>query len=63
MPGDFEYTMRLFFGDKAYHLDDAWFIPKRRNRWLRRAFKRIAKDFNELDSPPEHIRVMMSWPC
>ena len=59
MAGDFECAMRLFFGEKAYHLEDAWFIPKQRNQWLRRAFKRIAKDFNELDSSPEHRHLLL----
>lgn len=52
--GDFELTMRLFFGDRARHLEESAMPPKDRNKWLRSAFKRITKDFGQLDSSPEH---------
>ncbi|MGD0060923.1 MAG: hypothetical protein ABSD58_16025 [Verrucomicrobiia bacterium] len=57
--GGFELAMRLFFGDKAYHLEESCMAPTRRNQWLRKVFKRITKDFHGLDSAPEHRDALL----
>lgn len=48
---DFEYSMRLFFGDKAYNISGLSLNHKVRNHWLRRTIDKLARQFNGLDAP------------
>jgi hypothetical protein len=56
---DFEITMRLLFGDKADHIAGSNYIPKFRNKWLQKAIRRITRDVNDLDTTPDHKRMLM----
>lgn len=51
---DFEVTMRLVFGDKAYHIAGQNFDTKARSQWLRRWVKALLRDAMRIDTTARH---------
>ena len=50
---DFEYSMRQFFGDKAYHISD-YENKQETRKWLLKALKKMMKDIHNLDTTTRH---------
>ena len=55
----FELAMRQFFGRKAYHIADLAGSTRSRNKWLRKALRKILKDVDDLDTSPRHKQMLM----
>lgn len=51
---DFEYAMRLLFGDTADHIAGQAHMTEYRNKWLRRAIDKMLKLVDKLDTSPRH---------
>lgn len=56
---EFEYTIRMFFGDRAYSIAGSDGSPKERSRWLRRSFKQLAKVAKDIDTTDRHRRMIL----
>ena len=57
---DFELTMRLFLGEKAYHIAGQERHDKSRREWLQKAAKKILKRVDGLESTTRHEKMLMS---
>jgi len=56
---DFEMTMRLLFGQRAYHIAGEAMHPPSRRQWLREALRKIMVIVNKLDTAPHHKEVLL----
>jgi hypothetical protein len=56
----FEFTMRLYFGDKAYQTAGQVNNPKHRREWLRKVIRLLMKQIDTLDTTPRHKQVLMA---
>lgn len=56
----FEYTMRLFLGDKADHIAGQETNLKYRRRWIKKALNRIEREVRQIQTTPRHQRLMLS---
>lgn len=54
----FELTIRLFLGEKAYHIADQEGNEKYRKEWLQKVGKVIIKRVDQLDTTTRHQRVL-----
>lgn len=57
---DFELTMRLFMGDKAYHIAGQESHDKYRREWLLKAAKIIIRRVDALESTTRHQQMLMN---
>lgn len=57
---DFEMTMRLLFGDKAYHIASSGADPARRRNWLKKAVKKMLVQVDDLDTTVRHKERLMA---
>src|SRR6266571_3284386 len=55
----FELTMRLFFGDQAYHIADQAGTPKYRRQWIKRALRLIMKRTDKIETTTRHKQILM----
>ena len=51
---EFENTMRLLFGEKAYHIADEHGSTKGRRDWMTKALKLLTREIDALDSTTRH---------
>ncbi|MBL4615261.1 MAG: hypothetical protein JKY27_10370 [Magnetovibrio sp.] len=56
----FELTLRLLFGEKATHIANQEGDPKARQQWLTSAVKRMYSHVNQLDTHPQHQKMLLS---
>ena len=49
---DFELTMSLLFGDKAYQIAGTEANPKHRREWLQKSVRELLRVTNALDATP-----------
>jgi hypothetical protein len=56
----FEITMRLLFGEKAYQIAGTEANPKHRREWLRKAVRELLRLVNALDAPARHKKMLMA---
>lgn len=56
----FENTLRLLFGEKAYQIASMEANPKHRRKWLQKAARELLRTANSLDTPPRHKKILMS---
>lgn len=57
---DFERTMSLLFGDKAYQIAGTEANPKHRREWLRKTIRELLRVTNALDATPRQKAALMS---
>ena len=57
---DFEYTVRRFLGEKAFHIAGQAHNAKSRKEWLRLVLKKIRKNIRNLDTSVEHESQLLS---
>jgi hypothetical protein len=57
---EFELTMRLLFGEKAYNIAGLASHPTHRREWLQKAVRKQMRAVNELDTTPRHKRMLMA---
>ena len=57
---DFELTMRLFLGDKAYHIAGQESHDKYRREWLLKAAKRILRRVDAIETTTRHKKLLMA---
>jgi hypothetical protein len=57
----FEYTIRSFLGEKAYHTAGQAHNEKSRREWYRKVFKKIAKRIDLIDTTPRHKEQIEYW--
>jgi RPA family protein len=55
---DFELTMRLFLGDKAYHIAGQENHDKYRREWLLKAAKKILRRVDAIETTTRHKQVL-----
>lgn len=55
----FESTMRLLFGEKAYQIAGTEANPKHRREWLQKALRELLRLANSLDTTPRHKKMLM----
>ena len=56
---DFEITMRLLFGEKAYHIADQHGSTKGRRAWLTKAIEMLTREIDTLDTTVRHKQMLM----
>jgi len=56
---DFELTIRMFFGDRAYGIAGTEGSPKYRSQWLRRAIQQLVKVVETVDTTERHRRMIL----
>jgi DNA-binding NarL/FixJ family response regulator len=56
---DFELTVRMFVGDRAYGIAGSEGNPKYRSQWLRRAVQRLVKVAETVDTTERHRRMIL----
>lgn len=56
----FEMTMRILFGDKAYHIAGAERHPTHRRNWLQKATRKLMRNINDLDTTLRHKQMLMA---
>ena len=56
----FEITMRLLFGEKAYQIAGIEANPKHRREWLQKAVRELLRLVNALDTTPRHKKMLMA---
>lgn len=56
----FEITMRLLFGEKAYQIAGTEANPKHRREWLQKAVRKLLRLANTLDTTPRHKKMLMT---
>jgi hypothetical protein len=56
---DFELTMRLLFGDKAYQIAGLEDDPSYRRKWLQKAILKLMRIIYSLDTTPRHKQMLM----
>lgn len=57
---DFELTMRLLFGDSAYHIAGSEANPASRRNWLQKAVKSLLRHIDDLDTTDRHKKMLMT---
>ena len=57
---DFELTMRLLFGDKAYQIAGTEANPRHRREWLQKSVRELLRVTNALDATPRQKKVLMA---
>ena len=57
---DFELTMRLFLGDKAYHIAGQESHDKYRREWLLKAAKKILLRVDAIETTTRHKQMLMT---
>lgn len=57
---DFEHTMRLLFGEKAYHIADLHGSSTGRREWLSKTVRHLVRDVDALDTTNRHKEMLMS---
>jgi hypothetical protein len=57
---DFELTMRLLFGDKAYQIAGTEANPKHRREWLQKSVRELLRITNALDATPRQKQVLLA---
>lgn len=57
---DFEITVRLFLGDKAYHIAGQENHDKYRREWLLKAAKKILRRIDVLETTTRHKQMLMT---
>lgn len=55
---DFEITMRLLFGDRAYHIADLELNQKHRRDWLQKSIKKLRKQVDKVDTTIRHKELL-----
>ena len=56
---DFELTMRMFFGDRAYGIAGTEGSPKYRSQWLKRAIAQMVKAAESIETTERHRRMIL----
>ncbi len=56
----FEYTIRMFLGDKAFHIAGLVHEPKHRKKYFKQVIKRILKQIDRIDTNTAHKKRMFS---
>lgn len=56
---EFEITMRLLFGEKAYHIADEHGSTKGRRAWLTKALRRFTREVDALETTSRHKQMLM----
>ncbi|MBI5076150.1 MAG: hypothetical protein HZB62_13415 [Nitrospirae bacterium] len=57
----FETTIRVFLGDKAYHIAGQVHTDKYRLDWYKKALKKIVKRLHELETTTKHKEQLTYW--
>lgn len=57
---DFEITMRILFGKKAYHIASSEANPTHRREWLQKAIRKLTRTINDLDTTVRHKQMLMA---
>lgn len=57
---EFELTMRLLFGEKAYHIADFEANPSGRREWLQKSIRKLTRVVNDLDTTHRHKQRLMA---
>lgn len=57
---DFEITMRILFGKKAYNIASAEANSGPRRKWLQKAIRELTRTINNLDTTPRHKQMLMT---
>lgn len=55
----FENTMRILFGEKAYQIAGTEANPKHRREWLQKALRELLRMVDSLDTVPRHKKMLM----
>ena len=55
----FEHTLMLFFGSKAYQTAGQAATPTSCRYWLRRVLKRLIRDVDKIETTPRHKQLLM----
>ncbi len=53
-PMEFELTMRLLFGDRAYHIASSHTHPAHRREWLQKAVRKLLRIVNAIETTTPH---------
>jgi hypothetical protein len=56
----FEYTIRMFLGDKAFHIAGLVHNPKHRKKYFRQAIKQVLKQIDRIDTNTAHKKRLFS---
>ena len=56
---NFERTMRLLFGEKAYHIADEHGSVQGRRTWLTKALQLLTQEVDKLDTTIRHQQMLM----
>ena len=56
----FEGTMKQFFGDKAYHIEDLVSDSNSVKKWLIKATKEIIKKIDKIDTTTHHKKMLLN---
>lgn len=56
---DFEMTMRLLFGERAYHIADEHGSVQGRRSWLAKAMQLLTQEVDKLDTTVRHRQMLM----
>lgn len=56
---EFEITMRLLFGEKAYHIADEHGSAKGRRKWMTKALRLFTREVDALDTTSRHKQMLM----
>ncbi len=57
---DFEYMVRLFLGEKAFHIAGMETDEKSRRSWLQKVTKRMLKRINSVDTTTRHKQMLLA---
>ena len=57
---DFEITVRLFLGDKAYHIAGQENQDKYRREWLLKSAKKVLQSVDDLETTTRHKQMLMT---
>lgn len=57
---NFELTMRLLFGDRAYQIAGTEANPKHRREWLQKTVRELLRLTNALDATPRQKKALMA---
>lgn len=56
---EFELTMRLLFGDRAYHIASSHGHPAYRREWLQKAVRKLLRIVNAIEATTPHKERLM----
>lgn len=56
---EFEMTVRMVLGDKAYHIADFHSSASGRREWLTKVLRELTKDIDALDTTVRHKQMLM----